>query len=141
MCKPGAGTSEPERPGDLDDGLRDASLQFSVDDVDALVEHEEYLAAVLDDPVQSAVEADRIADVVVLNDRVPRNVRSEENGDLSTEDVGASALAADGPPPSLESRCIPSFGVPYMPKCLEWAFGIPIRRETCSYRTRPVFGS
>ena len=37
------------------------------------------------------------------------------------------AIAADGPPPSLESRCILSFGVPYMPKYLEWAFEIPIR--------------
>ena len=36
-------------------------------------------------------------------------------------------LVVDGPPPFLESRRIPSFGVPYTPKCLEWAFEIPIR--------------
>jgi hypothetical protein len=42
-----------------------------------------------------------------------------------------AVTATDGPLPPLESRRIrriPSFGVPYMPKCLEWAFAIPIRQ-------------
>ena len=47
----------------------------------------------------------------------------------------AQLISADGRPPSLEGRRIPSFGVPYTPKCLEWAFEIPIR----SARLRLVF--
>ena len=44
----------------------------------------------------------------------------------TARELGAS-FVADGPPPSLEGRRIPSFGVPYTPKCLEWPFEIPIR--------------
>ena len=38
-----------------------------------------------------------------------------------------SYYTADGPPPSLEGCWLPSFGVSYTPKCLEWPFEFPIR--------------
>ena len=38
-----------------------------------------------------------------------------------------NASAADGHPPSLDSRRVPSLASTYVSKCLEWAFEIPIR--------------
>ena len=52
-----------------------------VEVVDVVVQHEKRFAPGLRDPVQTAVDADRLADVVVLNEVDPRQLRREHGLD------------------------------------------------------------
>ena len=78
---------EPEGPAKLDPRLGDAPVKLPVLDRQALVEHEEEIAAGDDDPAQTAVDPDLVADVVVLGQRGPGEPWRELDVDADTGDV------------------------------------------------------